>query len=163
MSSVANKETAERANKLAMADDLVSSTIVVNSIMALYQMTQSKRDRIDRIIKRQDRHDIDSPIYIKIQGKINELDKKIAFAEDKLCDLATNSKRKREAIVDLGFIAISEDQHHNGRSRFSSPNKHRSNESSPDHIHLPEISSPPAIFPPPSVGGVFCPVALTSL
>ena len=50
-----------------------------------------------------------------------------------------------------------------GRSRFSSPNEHRSYESSWDHIHLPGISSPPAVFPPPSVEGVFCPVALTSL
>ena len=50
VSSAATKESAERAAKLAMTDDLVSSTIVSNSIMALSQMSQSKRDRIDRMM-----------------------------------------------------------------------------------------------------------------
>ena len=102
------KESAERAAKLAMTDDLVRSTIVSNSIMALSQMSQSKRDRIDRMMKQQERHAIDSPLYITIQDKIDQLDEEIALTEDKLCSLATNSKRKREAIADLGFIAISQ-------------------------------------------------------
>ena len=102
------KESAERAAKLAMTDDLVSSTIVSNSVMALPQMSQSKRDRIDQMMKQQEKHAIDSPLYILIQKKIDQLDEEIALTEDKLCSLATNSKRKREAIADLGFIAISQ-------------------------------------------------------
>ena len=47
-------------------------------------------------------------LYIAIQDKIDQLDEEIALTEDKLCSLATNSKRKREAIADLGFIAISQ-------------------------------------------------------
>jgi hypothetical protein len=60
------KESAERAAKLAMTDDLVSSTIVSNSIMALSQMRQSKQDRIDQMMKQQERHAINSPLHITI-------------------------------------------------------------------------------------------------
>jgi hypothetical protein len=60
-SSAVTKESAERAAKLAMTDDLVSSTIVSNSVMALLQMSKSKRDRIDRMMKQQEKHAIDSP------------------------------------------------------------------------------------------------------
>jgi len=60
-SSAVTKESAERAAKLAMTDDLVSSTIVSKSVMALLQMSKSKRDRIDRMMKQQEKHAIDSP------------------------------------------------------------------------------------------------------
>ena len=53
------KDFAERAAKMAMTDDLVSSTIVSNSIMAHSQLSQSKCDRIDRMMKQQERHAVD--------------------------------------------------------------------------------------------------------
>jgi hypothetical protein len=164
-SVVSPQETAERAARLAiMIDDLVCDAIVGNSIMAIFQMSQSKCEGINRTMKQQqDRHDTDSQMYITVQGKIYVVDEEIALPEDKLCDLATNSKCKQEANMDLGFIAIcSRDQHHNGQSRSSSPNKHRSNESSPDHVHSPGSSSPPTVYSPPSVEGVISPVARLS-
>ncbi len=81
------------------------------------------------------------------------------MTEDKLCSLATNSKHKRKAIVDLGFIALSRNQQQrNGPSSFTSPAEKRSNESSPDNIHSQESSSHLGLFPPPAEG-VFSPVA----
>jgi hypothetical protein len=71
------KKSAKRAAKLAMTDDLISSTIVSNSIMALSQMSQSKQDRIDRMMKQQERHAIASPLYITIQDKIDQLDEEL--------------------------------------------------------------------------------------
>ena len=123
-----------------------------------------KADEYAGLKKQKERHAVDSPLYITIQGKIDQLDKEIALTEDRLCGLATNSKRKREAIVDLGFIVISHDhqQQHNaggGLSRFSSPAEYRSNGSFPGDDHSPEHSLLPGVFSPPLIEGVFSPVA----
>ena len=151
------EETAERAAKMAMTDDLVSSTIVSTSIMALSQLSQSKRDRIDRMMKQQKRHAVDSPMYIAIQEKIDELDEAIALAEDKLDGLAATSKRKCEDVVDVGFVAISHDVRDVQQLRTSTPGN-RSNESSPFSLQRGGSAYPSGVFSP-SGEGVFSPVA----
>lgn len=151
------KDFAERAAKMAMMDDLVSSAIVSNSIMALSQLSQSKRDRIDRMMKQQERHAVDSPMYIVIQEKIDVLDEAIALAEDKLDGLAATSKRKRKDVVDFGFVAISHDVRDVQQLRTSTPES-RSNESSPFSLQRGGNASPLGVFSP-SGEGVFSPVA----